>query len=669
MKKTIISILLVLCVGMVKAQEQFFLSNILSQSSTISTLPTDIKIVPSGGYASNYQGGEGIEKSFDGDYSTQYHSSWGATTFPITLRYDFSGEERIDYLTYCPRRSGSNGNFKEFEIWYTTENTERTKFGEFDFNGSSSDNRINFSTPLINPVSIEFVVKSGHANFASCAEMEFYSVNSENDFSDIFADNLMTTLKSGVTLAQINQISNSFIRDVATSIYSGTYTYDYRLADFRSYLDLESMNTQLMVSAYNKYENPTGIYFSKGKHIIVAENIENGKPVSLVIPDYKYTEGGGSLKVRSFPLHNGMNIIDVTDWDGLGYISYFSATPELCDPVHIHFMKGHIHGYFDITKHTNADWNNLLKNATRYPVMDAVGRRCHIAYPVESYKAFAWGQGVELVNGYDTIVINQQRMLGWEKYHKMPDNRLLVRVNYHYFMYKDGDGASFEIGTMNEVSSPTAIFSSNWGITHEIGHVHQFKFNNWHGMGEVSVNIPNVIFKDQFLAALPNTGHYNPDNYDNAYDAIVATGTAFLAYPGNDLIDHNFGRLIPFAQLYHYFAEVGNYDFYPDINEALRNTTDDISGWGVADYELNFIKKACEVTQLNLIPFFEKWGFLYYTDNGRSDFEVGDYGGNRTYTLPKASVDTLKSYILSKGYPEPETDITLVKPNGGRISR
>lgn len=649
------------------AQERIFLSSIAKTGSQIEGIPPLMKIVPSDGYASSFQNGENIEKCFDGNMNSLYHSSWTNTQFPVTLKFNFTNVGRIDYMIYHPRQEGENGIFKEIEVWCTLQGKPRTKLGEYNLEGKSTSSTINFPESLNNPASIEVIVKSGVGNFASCAEMEFYRINRETEnLFDVFADPLMTKLKTGVTLTDINQIPNDFVREVASLIYNDLYDFDYRVAEFDAYWDLDELNRTFMIgNGYNKYENPTGIYFPKGKHIIIAENIAEGKKVDLLIPDYRYTGGGGSLTNQSFTLKNGINVIDLQGWDGLGYISYFSKTPDQENTIKVHFMKGYVHGYFDITKHDNADWNILIENASRYPVMDAVGRYSQLAYTVDAYKKYAYGKGVELVNGYDTVVGYQHRLCGFEKYNIRPKNRVLCRINYHYFMYRDGDGASYENSTMSYVSSPTGMFESNWGITHEIGHIHQMKFNNWHGMGEVSVNFPNIYITDRLLS--PNDTDEKGD-YNKAYNSIVVTGIPYLKYEGEGSIDHNFGRLIPFAQLYHYFVQKGYNDFYPDLYQSLRSTTENTNNWEISDYEINFIRKACDVAKLNLIPFFEKWGFIYYTDaDGRSTFEVGDYGGKRTYSLSKSKVEELKAYIREKGYPEPDEDITLVKPNGARI--
>lgn len=141
----------------------------------------DIKVTVSSAETSSFQSGQNIDKSLDGNYTTIYHSSWnnaGENYFPITLSYHFSNVSTIDYFVYYPRQSGSNGHIKEFELWIATEdNPTLTKYGDYNFNGSSASSRVTFSTPISKPVTIQLVVKSGAGDgqgFVACAEMEFY---------------------------------------------------------------------------------------------------------------------------------------------------------------------------------------------------------------------------------------------------------------------------------------------------------------------------------------------------------------------------------------------------------------------------------------------------------------------------------------------------------------
>lgn len=95
----------------------------------------DVRIGIASGEASEYQPGENIERSWDGDMSTLYHSPWsGPANFPVTLEYRFKTPEDVDYIVYKPRQDAENGLFGEFELFVATEaKPEYVKVGDYDF--------------------------------------------------------------------------------------------------------------------------------------------------------------------------------------------------------------------------------------------------------------------------------------------------------------------------------------------------------------------------------------------------------------------------------------------------------------------------------------------------------------------------------------------------------
>ena len=71
------------------------------ESGNLEGIKDDIKVPVESGEASSFQGGSNIDKSFDGDMSTIYHSNWnnaGDHYFPITLTYNFAAGSDMDYL-------------------------------------------------------------------------------------------------------------------------------------------------------------------------------------------------------------------------------------------------------------------------------------------------------------------------------------------------------------------------------------------------------------------------------------------------------------------------------------------------------------------------------------------------------------------------------------------
>ncbi len=638
-----------------------------SRDNSAEYVKSDQKIKVTSGSASSFQSGGDISLSYDGSYSTIYHSNWtntGAGYFPITLTYNFTNAEQIDYFVYYPRQDGgSNGFFKEVVVQYKLkDDANYTTYGTFNFGGSSSATRISFTEPLINPVSIRFVVNSGTGDgvgFASCAEMEFYKETATNDPSySIFADKLLTTLKAGVTQEQVDTISNLFVRGLATDILSGNYSLDYRVADYKAYKNPSTLGAELHIGdGYSKYENITGIFLPIGKHVIVVENLEPGKQLSLRIPRLSNPASWG-MELKTYALFNGVNVINNTSWDGLGYIYYYSEEPEKENVVKIHFPRAAVNGYFDITKNNDADFNRMLDNAVA-AIFDCRGRNIQVMYPVSAFKQYAYGRGVELISNYDSLVTRQHRIIGLEKYNKVPDNRILARVNYAYYMFRDGDGVAYKDDAM-WVADPDVVTNGDpcWGFSHEVGHVHQLRpYFNWTGLGEVSNNVASMYCTTSFgnVSRLSGT-------YASARAAIIDAGISYLES------DDVFKRLVPFWQLHLFFTlKGGKPDFYPDLYEALRNVETVDPSWktgtyNISDYQLNFVKQACIVSQTDLTDFFEKWGFLKV-----GSFYVGDYSSS-TYVLTQARVDAFKAEITAMGLPKPidkttglEYDITQIE--------
>ena len=67
-----------------------------------------------------------------------------------------------------------------------------------------------------------------------------------------------------------------------------------------------------------------------------------------------------------------------------------------------------------------------------------------IAYPVTQLKKLAYGKGRELAENYDKVMQAQYDFSGATKYNRIPKKRILARVNFNYFMFRDGDGVAFE---------------------------------------------------------------------------------------------------------------------------------------------------------------------------------------------------------------------------------
>ncbi len=513
-----------------------------------------------------------------------------------------------------------------------------------------------------------------------CLASTLFQVQAQSarELADIYADlsyfenPLALSLKKGTKKKDIGKIKNSQLKETARQLLAGEYDAQYRHAQYDSYLTPTTLGHHLMIGdGYSKYENMTGIYLPLGKHVVLVDGITQGQTVNLLIPNWnrRAPEGieptkdpaGWGIVRQEITLHNGVNIIDVKDFDGLAYIDYFSDTPENETPIEVHFPAAQVNGYFDVAKNDDDDWNNLIDHAV-YPIIDARGRHIQIAYPAADCKKYAYGRGVELINNYDSLVYRQHRLMGLVKYDKVPKNRILARVNYNYYMFRDGDGVAY-MGTdpgnaMPLVVDPNRVISGDpcWGFSHEVGHVHQLRpAFNWGGLGEVSNNVFTMYVTRSFGV---ESRLLAQNNYQKARESIIDGKISYLQ--DKDV----FNRLVPFWQLQLYFSGVGeNPDFYPDLFEAFRmQGAEDRrprrrGGWGdrgdnPALYQLNFVKTACKVGNVDLTDFFDQYGFFYV-----GDFEYEDYGNYR-YHMTQEMVDQCKAEIKAMGLSKPKVAIS-----------
>ena len=217
----------------------------------------------------------------------------------------------------------------------------------------------------------------------------------------IFESPMALSLKKKIKKKNIDKIQNISIKNIATQMLNNQYQSKYKMAHYEPYLTPTTLGKQLMIGdGYSKFEGITGIYLAKGKHIILVDAIPENQKVQLIVPNWlrfppdekepTKDPNGWGVKRKSFDLQNGVNIIELNEFDGLAYISYYADEPEKLAPISVHFLTGTANGYFDLSKNNNDDWNQLISNAV-YPIIDAKGKHIQIAYPAEACKKYAFG--------------------------------------------------------------------------------------------------------------------------------------------------------------------------------------------------------------------------------------------------------------------------------------
>lgn len=493
---------------------------------------------------------------------------------------------------------------------------------------------------------------------ASDAADEVESLRADMAF---FTDASCSQLKPDVQSKDVDRFKSDLLKQVAAQMLEGTYDRTYRAASYEAYPSPRALDTTLKLGdGFSRYENITGIYLEAGEHVVFVGDT-GGKELALLIPHWmrKPAEGinpakdpnGWGLHKQRIAIHKGVNVIQVEKSSNV-YVSYFDDHADLAPRVRVHFPTGKVNGFFDASKHTNADWDRLLDEAVS-PIMDARGKHIQVAYPVEWFQVYTRGKGVELIANYDRLLHSHYTLMGLVKYEKVPRNRILARVNFNYYMFRDRDGVAYlgNKSTMRKVADPEVVIVGDpcWGFCHEVGHVLQLRPQmTWGGMTEVSCN----IFSMYTVTGMGNRSRLQAQkNYASARKKIIEASPqiSYLACP------NVFDRLVPFWQLHLYFTRHGKPDFYADVMEQMRRRPHAGRGDESIRNQFDFVKICCDVGQLDLTDFFDKWGFFWV-----GELTVKDY---RTYhyKITQEMVDDVKAYIASKHYKKPAEDITLIE--------
>ncbi len=517
-------------------------------------IPTDYKIEVSSATASSQQSSEGIERSYDGDPTTLWHSAYdnsGENYFPITITYNFKDVDQIDYLRYVPRSSGSNGNFKEVEIYVKCKGeSEYKKAYSGDFEGTNSSKDVVFDEPLMNPESIRFKIISGAGDgqgFASCAEMEFYKKRGQDPNVQIFANDLWDSLADGTTQADIDALTNPYVKFVAQSLFD--QKEEFTKGRIQEYVCRLSPYTQSDLwnspgKYYDQFQGVTGININKGIHGIAVSGLPDGASVTLKVVAWFAqeldSEGvGDGPKEYSYQLHNGINSITYdSDYDGLAYISYYSdeypVDPVTNPNIKVHFINGTVNGYLTADK-TNDELYEILTKA-KNRCIDLVGSKVHSVWQTASVRDYCKASDgvsrgyVQYINLLDSLVGWEHRLLGFEKYNRLPDNRTMAYVNYTYYMFQGQYGVSFMYDQEKRVlNCNTLMFNDDdaiWGLSHEWGHQHQMTpYFCWTGQSECTNNM-NSCYNVLHMGYTGSHGARIQNNWNSAYEKFFTTPEA-----------------------------------------------------------------------------------------------------------------------------------------------
>lgn len=173
-----------------------------------------------------------INKLFDFDENTMWHTKWDTNSIPFDLIMDLKTINQLDKFNYLPRTGGGNGVLLKGSVYFSNDKEKWTKAGEFNWANDGTTKVFNF---IKHPTAryLKLSITDGVRGFGSGRELYVFKVPNTPSYipGDINNDHLID--KNDLT---------SYIN------YTGLRKGD---ADFEGYISNGDINKNDLIDAYD----------------------------------------------------------------------------------------------------------------------------------------------------------------------------------------------------------------------------------------------------------------------------------------------------------------------------------------------------------------------------------------------------------------------------------
>ncbi len=497
-------------------------------------------------------------------------------------------------------------------------------------------------------------------------------------FMGYFEDNACTSLKveyAGMSDAAFISVLNADgipadLVDVALKIKNDNWTAyekEFRINSYSAFSDANYWHDRLLIHGGSYMGNPTGIYCATDGSLYVFVDQDTPSDASLFICGKTRNNLINDAK-SGIKLKKGLNKIE-GEKDAIYYILYTANTSSMTKrvsewpSVKIHIEGGVVNGYYDISRHSAADYRAILGKAT-YDKFTVKGQYTAMNFNTSSYRSF-WPDSIDRsVARFDSLVLREYYLMGITEFVANGG-----RAEAPYFVK---GGESFFPGYYNNLhwaiedtvynpSVPanastyrTAYFSPGsvdryfnverddfgpWCVAHEFGHTNQ-RAINLEGCTEVSNNLFSNV--NNFLEG-------REVSWGPALSTTFGDYAKHTPYVGRDIMSMT--RM--YYQLYLYYHQAQhNTSFYPELFTALREDPIQKDG-NTKNSSLKFVRKVCEIAQEDLTDFFKVWGFFEPLDT-----TINDYGDVRVLN-EQSEIDATLAEIAK--YPKKNRQILFIE--------
>ena len=449
------------------------------------------------------------------------------------------------------------------------------------------------------------------------------------------------------------------------------YEQDFRIHSYKAYSDATYWNDKMKSTGGSYMGNPTGIYAKNdGDELFVFVDSDVPSDATLffagcVENELIYSAQTGTKLVK------GLNVIEGIK-DALYYIVYTANTKSMkktldqWPEIKIHVEGGVVNGYYDVSRHSDADYQAILKAAThkRFTVR---GGHSLFNLKTASYKTVFPKTIDKSICWFDSVAVWEKNLMGMTE-----EVALGKKAGYPWYLtggeaiypiyYNNPnfaiEGEPEDAGYANSTPYRTSYNGidciknclnalntnmDDWCAGHECGHNNQHAIN-LEGCTEASNNVfSNLVC---YLDGL---------NSSNGSTLATVMGE-YARHEPFYFRDVN-SRLRFFWDLYlYYHLGQKNTSFYPELFKALRkdplvnyNTTNNNNGG------LKFVRKVCEIAQEDLTDFFDIWGFFEPIKTGT---KIEDYG-EHPIAVTQSGINSTKTNIAK--YEKKNREIIFVE--------
>lgn len=261
------------------------------------------------------------------------------------------------------------------------------------------------------------------------------------------------------------------------------------------------------------------------------------------------------------------------------------------------------------------DWRAELSAHRQAPFVQLLGDQAMITLPTAVHRRDPVKDPRATFATIDRMLDLENELAGFDgktrrdrptrlRTHFLVDFRASKQDAESFYMYATDQFVGMLPDNTSDLTDPAAL-RERWGIWHETGHTQQQNSWTWEALAEINVNLFSLYVQEAF--GQPSTLHASedgePSTLERARDYLSEGGHDLLAEVDDEDGGEFFIRLVMFYQL----KEVWGWDLYQDLHKHFRAypLAEDASDQDRADA---LVLALCELTGVDLRPFFLKWG-------------------------------------------------------------